>query len=91
MDKIQRKNVNLRNTLLALYNLPQEARIRTVYQAMGIDIDREENSRCMVAWAVRGVVPDAVAAALRRDFPALAEDVLAGTLVMDGAPAQRPS
>ena len=65
MDKIQRKNVNLRNTLLALYNLPQEARIRTVYQAMGIDIDREENSRCMVAWAVRGVVPDAVAAALQ--------------------------
>ena len=44
MDKIQRKNVNLRNTLLALYNLPQEARIRTVYQAMGIDIDREEIS-----------------------------------------------
>ena len=84
MDKIQRKNVNLRNTLLALYNLPQEARIRTVYQAMGIDIDREENSRCMVAWAVRGVVPDAVAAALHRDFPELAEAVLAGTLVIDG-------
>lgn len=89
MDKIQRKNVNLRNTLLALYNLPQEARIRTVYQAMGIDIDREENSRCMVAWAVRGVVPDAVAAALHRDFPELAEAVLAGTLVIDGI--ERPA
>lgn len=89
MDKIQRKNVNLRNTLLALYNLPQEARIRTVYQAMGIDIDREENSRCMVAWAVRGVVPDAVAAALHRDFLELAEAVLAGTLVIDGI--ERPA
>lgn len=83
MDKQPIKTENLRNTLFALYDMPEGTTIRSMFWRMGITGYKQANS-CLIQWAHYGVVPDAVAAALHRDFPELAEAVLAGTLVIDG-------
>ena len=88
MDKQPIKTENLRNTLFALYDMPEGTTIISMFWRMGITGYKQANS-CLIQWAHQGVVPDAVAAALHRDFPELAEAVLAGTLVIDGI--ERPA
>ena len=88
MDKQPIKTENLRNTLFALYDMPEGTTIRSMFWRMGITGYEQANS-CLIQWEHYGVVPDAVAAALHRDFPELAEAVLAGTLVIDGI--ERPA
>ena len=88
MDKQPIKTENLRNTLFALYDMPEGTTICSMFWRMGITGYEQTNS-CLIQCAHQGVVPDAVAAALHRDFPELAEAVLAGTLVIDGI--ERPA
>lgn len=83
MDKPIKNHRHFATTLLALYDLPHQATFREVYDAVGIEraLRQDVNIASML-----GYIHPAMQAALRRDFPTLAEAVMDGELVIDGEP-----
>ena len=83
MDKPIKNHRHFGTTLLALYDLPHQATVCEVYAAAGIDHALHQD-----VWIaeIQGYVHPAMQAALRRDFPTLAEAVMDGELVIDGEP-----
>lgn len=83
MDKPIKNHRHFGTTLLALYDLPHQATFREVYDAVGIEraLRKDVNIALML-----GYIHPAMQAALRRDFPTLAEAVMDGELVIDGEP-----
>ena len=83
MDKPIKNHRHFATNLLALYDLPHQATVCEVYAAAGIDHALRQD-----VWIaeIQGYVHPAMQAALRRDFPTLAEAVMDGELVIDGEP-----